>query len=104
VPVDRLPEAPGFNASAHSKALDTNIKRPDGTGYLVFGQDTPESLPPFVKWAKRTLRDKVNELVANVNSLRSDVNDVRSEADNRLDSLEGRVTALEEAPHTSPFP
>jgi len=104
--VGRLGEAPPHNAAAHSAALAKHIGKgsPPAAGdpYAVFQQESPESWPPFVRWVRGALRDKVNGLVEFTKDLKEQ-QDKNGTAlvnhDRRLDAVEAQLAA-----QPRPFP
>ena len=105
--VGRLDEAPPHNAAAHSAALAKHIGKGSplaaGDPYLVFQQESPESWPPFVRWLRGPLRDKINQLAIFTSDIKGDL-DQHKAADNvRHTNIDNRVSALEEGAGFVPF-
>lgn len=104
--LERLGEAPPHNAAAHSAALAKHIGKDSppaaGDPYLVFQQESPESWPPFVRWVRGALRDKVNSLVTFTNDIEVRAIATRNKVQNhesRLDAVEAQLAA-----QPRPFP
>lgn len=97
----RLDEAPPHNAAAHSAALAKHIGKgtPPAAGdpYLVFQQESPESWPPFVRWLRGPLRDKVNALVVRSNDNKNQIDQIDARETARHAAVDGRLDALEAA-------
>jgi hypothetical protein len=106
--VGKLGEAPAHNAAAHSAALAKHIGKDSpaavGDPYLVFQQESPESWPPFVRWIRGPLRDKVNSLVTFTGDLKKHLDQVDSRETARHAAVDGRLDVLEEAVRNPPFP
>lgn len=104
--VDRLGEAPPHNAAAHSAALAKHIGQgsPPAAGqpYKVFQPESPEGWPPFVRWVRGALRDKVNALVEFTADIEDRAVVTRGKVANhetRLDAVEAQLAA-----QPRPFP
>lgn len=99
--VGRLGEAPPHNAAAHSAALAKHIGKgssvAQGDPYLVFQQESPESWPPFVRWLRGPLRDKVNSLVEFTSGLKEHIDRVDGRETARHAAVDARLDALEAA-------
>lgn len=97
--VGRLDEAPAHNAAAHSAALARHIGKgsPPAAGepYLVFQQESPESWPPFVRWIRGPLRDKVNSLVTFTSTLAGRIADLDERETRRHQAVDARLDVLE---------
>lgn len=104
--VTRLGEAPPHNAAAHSAALDAHLGKNNlpraGEPYAVFQKESPESWPPFVRWLRGPLRDKVNELT----EFTKDLKGQQDRDGDAIAALKQRVTAAEAqlAAQPRPFP
>lgn len=108
MPSAKPTQPPAFDASAHEKVLDTELKKDDGSSYAVFSD---KAFPRWKRWIDGTaeydgtgLRDVVNANALYLDEVKDGL-DAHKEADNqRHQTVNQRLTALEAAVQSPPFP
>lgn len=97
-------QPPAFDATGHEKALYDSVRKPDGSPYAVFAD---QSFPRWKRWVEsnveydgKGLRDVVNINALMLDNLKADV-DLHGQA---IIELRADVQALKEAPAARPFP
>ena len=97
-------QPPAFDATAHEKALYDSVRKPDGSPYQVFAD---QSLPRWKRWVESTveydakgLRDVLNQNALYTDAIKGDV-DLHGQA---IIELRADVQALKEQPPARPFP
>lgn len=85
-----VPKPPPFDAATFQKALDENIRRPDGKPYAVFSQYREYKL-----WNDKQ-RDYVNAHDIELDDHKTDLDEHSA----RLAQIESRLALLEVAPVT----
>lgn len=101
-------QPPAGDFSTFSKALNDNVKRPDGQPYAVFGDGT---LPRFTRWVGGTaefdgtgLRDVVNANAQYLDEVKSGLDKHKIADAERHQTVNQRLAALEAQAASSPFP
>jgi hypothetical protein len=109
VPSAKPTQPPAFDATAHEKVLDAELKKDDGSSYAVF-QD--KSFPRWKRWVGGEgpeydgtgLRDVVNANALYLDEVKNGL-DAHKDADaQRHQTVNQRLTALEAQATSPPFP
>jgi hypothetical protein len=108
VPSAKPTQPPAFDASAHEKVLDTELKKDDGSSYAVF-QD--KAFPRWKRWVDGAaeydgtgLRYVVNANALYLDEVKNGL-DAHKDADaTRHQTVNQRLAALEAQAASPPFP
>jgi len=101
-------QPPAFDATAHERVLDEELKKDDGSSYLVF-QD--KAFPRWKRWVDGTaefdaigLRDVVNANAIHLDAVEGNLNAHKDADNDRHQTVNQRLTALEAAVASPLFP